>query len=280
MVYQSQKMNLECLQIVKKSRVNDICVCRDLSTAAGNLYTLLMIKEHQVAKAYLEVFEQAGMSAQDSYIHNFSEQGVFCMAFEYKQERPLSKFYAGGSYTLAECETICENLIMTCMMSNLPYPILYLILKQGQINLARDHSVYLGYGIDLTELDTKKTERDCAVQCASIIRELLSSKKAQKAFSYRLLEKKISRKSYDRFTELYKDIRITAAPKKEKGIRRKLMRLWNKNQDTVFRILLVICVVLAVLAAVSLICQLVFGDIPWLRIFFNGFKVIGTESLV
>ena len=55
MFYQSQKMKLECVRIVKKGRTNDILICQDLSSAARNRYTLLVLKEHQTVKRYLEV---------------------------------------------------------------------------------------------------------------------------------------------------------------------------------------------------------------------------------
>lgn len=53
MFYQSQKMKLRCVRIVKKSRTNDIVICEDLNTAARTLYTLLVIKEHQMVKLKL-----------------------------------------------------------------------------------------------------------------------------------------------------------------------------------------------------------------------------------
>ncbi len=161
MFYQSQRMKLRCVRIVKKSRTNDIVICEDLNTSARNLYTLLAIKEHQTVKTYLEVFEQAHLTAQDSYIDSFSDQGAFCMVFAYQQERPLKDFYMGESYTLAECENVCISVIMACITSNLPYPVLYLILEQGQLHLAKDHTVCLGHQIDLEELDPARTERDC-----------------------------------------------------------------------------------------------------------------------
>ena len=280
MVYQSQKMKLECVRTVRQNDINDILICQDLNTAARNLYTLLVIKEHQTARQYLEVFERAGMSAQDSYIDSFSDRGAFCMVFEYKQERPLQNFYMGESYTLAECEAVCINVIMACITSNLPYPLLYLLLKQEQLHLSKDHTVYFSYQIDLADLDPEKSERDCAVACASVLKELLRPKASQKAFSYKLLEKKISRKSYDTFTELYKDIRIAGVSGQKQGIRKRIKAWFARRQDGLFRILLCICLVLGVFALVSVLFQLIFGDIPWLRILFNGFKTIGTETLV
>lgn len=272
-------MNLKYVRTVKKSDINDVYICRDLNTVTGSLYTLLVIKDHLTAKKYLEVFERAGMSAQDSYIDCFSDKGMLCMVFEYKKERPLKDFYMGSSYTLPECEDVCIRVITTCIASNLPFPLVYLILKQGQLHMSKDHSVYFSYQLDLSELDPEMTERDCAVQCASLLRDMLASKAPQKAFSYRLLEKKISRKSYDRLTELYKDIRITAAPRK-RGIVKRIKTWFDRHQDGLFRILLAVCFVLAFVAVMSLGSQLLFGDIPWMRIFFNGFKTIGTESLV
>lgn len=201
------------------------------------------------------------------------------MVFAYQQERPLKDFYMGESYTLAECENVCISVIMACITSNLPYPVLYLILEQGQLHLAKDHTVCLGHQIDLEELDPARTERDCVVQCASILRDLLRPKSSQKAFSYRLLEKKIARKSYRKLTELYKDIRITAAPGKKKGIRKRIAGWFRRNQDGMFRFLLYLCAVLAFFVIVSLLTQLIVGDIPWLRLFFNGFETIGTETL-
>lgn len=280
MYYQTQKMYLECIRIVKKSPVNDILICQDRSTASGGLYTLLVIKDHVTAKKYLEIFEQAGISSEDSYVESFSDNGCFCMVFDYKNERPLDRFYSGESYTLAECEEICINLILACISSKLPYPILYLILKQNQIHLSKDHGIYFSYQIDLTELDEKKGERECAVQCSFILKDLLKPKASQKAFSYRILEKKVSRRSYSRFTELYKDIRITAAPDKKKGLRKLLSEWLKRHQDTLFRILLWLCLTVFLIASVSLLSQLLLGDIPWLRIIINGFKEIGTESLV
>ena len=86
-------------------------------------------------------------------------------------------------------------------------------------------------------------------------------------------------KSYGQLTELYKDIRITAAPGQKKGIRKRIAGWFLRNQDGLFRILLLACMILAVLVIVSLLSQLIFGDVPWLRLFFNGFKIIGTETL-
>lgn len=279
MNYQANGMELNTVRIVRKSEANDVLICRDLNSDAGSLYTLLLIKDHGVVRQLLEMFERSGGEKRSACIAEFSWNGDFCMVFPYKQERPLRDFYAGERFPLARCEQICIHLVLACMTEGVPYPLLYLMLQQGQIHLAKDDSVYLSYQLDLSGLDASVSERECAVQCAAVLQELLAPKASQKAVSYALLKKKTEKRSYSEFSELYRDIRITAAPEKKQGIRTRLSAWFLAYKDTLFRILLFICSFLAVLAVVTFLTQLIFGDAPWLRLFTNGFEVIGTERL-
>ena len=280
MIYQSQKMRLKCIRVIERMKVNDIVICQDLNAAEEGLYTVLVVHDHEVVRKFLTIYERSDYAPDASCVDSFSDQGAFVIVYPYLKERALQDFYMGDSYQLSECEEICINTILACISAEIPYPILYLILKQKQLHLAKNHNVYLGYTINLEELDEKKTERDCAVQCAKILRELLEPKASQKAISYQLLDKKISKKSYHRFTELYKDIRIAAAPKKRAGIFASIRAWFARNKDQIFGILFWVCVVLVLLVIATFVTQAIFGDIPWLRLFINGFKKIGTESLL
>lgn len=280
MIYESPTMRLKCIQVVKRGTINDILICQDLNEVGGSLYTLLAVKDHKTARTFLEIFEKAEQQENSFFVESFSVEGEFFIVFPYTQERPLARFYSGGSLKLTECEEICINVILTCISSGLPYPILYLILEQRQLHLARDHSVYFGYQLELSELDASKTERDCTVQCARILLELLEPKASQKAVSYQLLQKKVAKRSYQKFTELYKDIRIAAAPKRRRGIVAALRGVFARNRDRLFHILLWVCVILILLVGAAFLTQAVLGDVPWLRFFINSFKTIGTESLL
>ncbi|MBR5578958.1 MAG: hypothetical protein IKW28_08195 [Lachnospiraceae bacterium] len=280
MFYQSNKMMLECIRTVFQGKVNDVYVCRDRNTGGDTPYTLLVIKDHTIARKYLEVFENREKRIGSSYIESFSDNGQLCMVFEYKQERPLENFYMGAGMSLAESEEICIRLILHCMESSLPYPILYLLLEQKQIHLAKDHTIYWSYFLNLEKLDQNKDEKDCVLLCAVILKKLLESKVASKGFAYRVLEKKIQRESYRHFAEVYKDLRISATPAKEKGLGHKLLSKIRKKENILLRMFYTVCTILIILAVVSLVSHLLFGDIPWLRVIFNGFKQIGSESLL
>jgi len=279
MIFQSGKMRLQDIRTVKAGSVNDIYICRDLHALGGNYYTLLVVKDHAAAKAYLEILEEQEEEYESSCIEYFSADGFFCIVFPYKKERPLSAFYMGEAYSLAECEEICMNLILACITERMPFPILYLMLKQEQVHLSKGRDIYFSYQIDLSELDKNVTERDCVIICGEILQRLLEPKAKQKAASYQLLCKKCSKRSYAQFIELYRDIRASSAAEKKKGLRARLKAFYLGHQDRIFRMLLRICIVLALAAAVSLISRIAFGEVLWLRLFSNGFRMIGTEDL-
>jgi hypothetical protein len=134
--------------------------------------------------------------------------------------------------------------------------------------------------MDLSLLDESIGERDCTSECASILLTLLSPKAGQKATSYYLLEKKIANSSYDRFTDLYRDITIAAVTKK-KITPWFLIKLWVKrNSDTIIGILFWISIILAIIALSIFLSRLFLGGNSWIRLLFNTFKRIGTESLL
>lgn len=279
MIYTAGKMRLRELRIVRKSPINDIVICDCPDTGDSALYTLLKVKQHAVARNILASFQKAGLSFEDVCVDRFDEDGEIIFVFPFNTERPLSDFFKGENYTLDECEEVCINLILSCITSGMPPAILYLMLRQGQVNIAKDKSVYFNYQIDLTDIDPSKTERDCACMCAGIILEILEPKASQKAISYQLISKKSAKNSYHKFTELYKDVQIASMSKKKKKFLPLIRAFFTRHKDRLFRILLVISCFLVILMILSFIMHAIFGDVIWLRLFINGFKIIGTEHL-
>ena len=280
MTYQSDRMTLNCIQILLKGNCNDIYVCQDEKSDTKSRYVVLVVKDHDTIRKFIRICADSKKNADDFLVHHFSDKGQYVLVFPYVKRRPLIDFYVGDALSLNESEKVCQELVLSCIQSALPFPLLYLVIKASQINLNRDLSVYLSYELDLSELDESRTEKDCVVECARILLSLFESKMKQKAISYTLLRKKISSYGYSKFTELYKDITIAAADKKRLNIVLQLRRLWENSKDGIFKLLLVLCVILMFVALLSLISLIMFGDIPWLRILFNNFKMIGTESLV
>ena len=72
---------------------------------------------------------------------------------------------------------------------------------------------------------------------------------------------------------------VTALPRLKPSLKSTFRGFWQNNRDRLFRLLLVLCILLAIAAVVILVSQLIFGDVPLLRLFRHTFDVIGTENL-
>lgn len=279
MIFRSPDLTLRCVREIVRGKVNDVFICEDAASRTKAFYTLWVIHDHVTAKNVLEIFEHAGNRGKDSYVESFACENDFCIVFDYEKERPLKSFYMGNLWSLGDCEKVCMNLIMECITVKLPYPLLYLLLEQDRINIDKDRGIHLSFDLDLEKLDSSKDEGDCANVCASILIGLLEPKKKAKATSYAILEKKVPRACYSSFTELYKDVKLAAAPSGKLKWTKRLALFWGRHRDQVFRVLLAVCTILAVLVIVMIVSQLLLGDIPIYRIFINPFRTIGTESL-
>lgn len=283
MIYSSPKMRYLVVASVSENEVNDCYIAREQGKDDGSLYTLVVIKDHERVKELLEIFRvftASGDSAEVPLVIDFFANDTgHVLVLPYRTGRPIADFFDGDAFSLRQCEEICTNIILTCISSGLPWPVLYLALSQGKVNLSKENTVYLSYDLDMRGLDSKITESDCATVCAEILLVILSSKRDQKNISYELLSRRAGNRSYTRFTELYRDIQIASTPAEKRKITTKIRSFFYRNADTLFGILFWISLILAVIAIAFLLSNLVVGDIPILRILYNSFKQIGTEKL-
>lgn len=282
MVYHAGDMLLDPVGELLRSTVNDVLICRDLRSPVGRCYLLLLVKDRLTVRQLLAVFQasdRVSLPETEPYLLRFTENEQMGFVFPHREGRRLSTFASSQGITPFLRESICIHLVMECLSCPLPYPLLYLLLTQDGVHLSRDNTVYLLPALDLKELDPKKGESACASACAWLLLELLEGGGRRPLKSYLLIRKKISKHAYGGFPELYHDIKLTAIPETKTGLRTRLKGFWRRNRDRLFHIFLVLCVALTVVAALCLISQLIFGDIPFLRLFERAFEVIGTERL-
>ena len=285
MVYYARNMELEVISQVFHGSVNDVAVCRDRLSASGALYTLLVVHDRECARKLLMVMEDGQRSGESACLLQFSQNETMLFLFPYREERKFSAFAAGQMTSPEAGEAICINLVMECLSTSLPWPLLYLVLEQDCVQIAKDNTVYFTTILDLKDLEPARTERNCVSSCARLLLDLLvgpvagGRHRSRKLKSFELIRKKTGKNAYTGFPELYQDIKVTALPQVKPSLKSRFHVFWNNNRDRLFRILLALCVLLAVAAVVVLISQLIFGDVPLLRLFRHTFDVIGTENL-
>lgn len=278
MVYYHDEKALEVVATLFSGSVNDVVVCRDTASPIGAKYTMLVIRDHDSIKRLLPIWESAG--DEPPYLFSFAQNDELIYGFPYRTDRRFSSFAKGQIIGPQVGETICINFVMECISTAFPPALLYLILTQDNVHITKENEIYFSPVFDLSELDETKGERDCTICCAKMILTLLEGKTGKKKLkSLELIRKKIKSHSYAAFTELYRDIRLTAMPGSKLGVKARLKAWWLRNRDVLFRVLLVVCIVAVVVAIIMLVSQLIYGDIPLLRLFKHCFETIGTENL-
>lgn len=252
---------------------NDIYICEDIYKEK---YTLCIIKDHRLAKRLTEYFE-AGK--RPGHMEIFSAGGMYCIANPYRGERKLKNFIESQGISFENIKEICGKVVFECMSSRLPWPILYLVIKNEYINIDKNGNIYFTYRLNL-EMFREKCEADCAALCAMYLEVFLEEVHQTSWSGYRLLKMKNRRMGYTTFSDLYLDIQAGTGIGKNKGL---LIRIKNYIQRHKGKILLVIkavCILVGITALIFLITNIIFGDNPLLRLFVNTFKKIGTESML
>lgn len=280
MIYTSGSLRLKEVSKVSEGEINDNLIVKEEGSGNGILYSLVLIKDHEAVRTLLDIFRTARIQGTSPVTDKFSAGNNYAIVLPYRSERPLRDFFVSEAEELSTCELVCANVILACISAGLPFPLLYLMLTQGRLNISKDHNIYFSYFIDLKDMDPSKTERDCASECAKILLEILESKPDSKNVAYEILLRKSENRSYHGFTDLYRDMMIASAPTKKRGIFKRIRAFFYRNRDTIFGLLFWICLILGIVALMLLFSHLFVGDVPLLRIFFNSFKKIGTETLV
>ena len=264
MVYRVGEMILQKTQEIFQGKVNDVIVCQDISNGGKLYYTVLVVHDRNIAKILMKLFHSGEKTERNRFIMDFTWKESYFMVFKYEKERLLERFFHTEVSKLSECEQLGLNLITECLACKMPYPILYLQLKQRQIHISEKKSIYMGMALDLSELDESVTEKECATLCARIIHDYIEEIKPGKSISGKLLEKKLWKGSYRQLMVLYKDLQMAAKPVKKETLGSKVKKIFRKKQDIMFKVLMVICVLAGVLAVLMIVSQLIFSDIPFL----------------
>ena len=280
MIYQVGNMCLQKMQDVFRGKVNDVIDCQDIADKGKVYYTVWVVRDRELARKLAKLFHGEKGQKQNKFVADYTWKDSYLMVFDYVRERPLERFFTSEITTLSECEQMGQNLTVECLAGGIPYPVLFLQLKQGQIHISKDRSVYLGYELDLEEFSDETDEKDCATLCAQIVFQYIKKMNTARATSYKLLEKKLWKGGYHRFTQVYKDLKMAAQPLKKEGLLAKFQKFYRHNQDRIFRFVMVVCVLLGILTLTMIISQLFFADVPLFRMFINPFKEIGTQSLL
>lgn len=282
MIYNAGEKKLNCIRKVLENEVGEVWIAQDTGEDVDGVYdTLIIVKNHETAKTLMKIWEEGLREGRESCGQMPAGKEAFCITYPYKKERPLHKFYESQPRSGKECEQICINLLVECVSSGEVWPVLYLILSQKQVHIEKDLSIFFSYQLDLTALNEKIKEKDCVVKCARMILDMMQkTPEMEKTIGMNLIRKKLLKDGYSHFTELIRDIHMDAGAWKKVGLKERIKDFFQTKKETIVRILLILSIVLGVIAVLMILSQMIFGDVPFLRIFAGTFETIGQESLL
>lgn len=275
MLYQSKELTAIPISKLYQGKSNDVIICKRADGAEG-LYVLLSIHDHEIANQFIKMIEAS--QKMPCYQAVFTNGNTVSVAFEYMGARPLKEFLGTVPKTVEAYQSLCIEMTLRCMESAVPFPLLYLMLQQNQFHLTKEGHIFLSYAVNLAELDLEITEKQCVMLLSGMVRDLLSQVSINKNTSYQLLLKKIPKQRYSSFRELYRDLCLS---KNEKRVSfwTRLLLLWNTHKSQIMKIAGMTCIVLFLIALVCILSEAIFGEIPFVRMFTDGFRTIGTETL-
>lgn len=282
MEYYSGKHHLKRIGEVISNKTNEVCICEETDNQSKIYYMLWIVKDRMLARTLLKVFHEE--SETPLYLETFSMYENTVFVFEYNKERSLFRFLGGELLTQKEQEKVWRQLVETCMASDIPYAILFQMLRQRRLQIQPEGEITFSYALDLRNFQAESTEGDCVKMCAEIILELMEMSKSGDTRLKRILQSKCTEEEgYGSFGELFQDIisnsKAFKSHKNGKKIRKKLAEAIKTNKDKIRKVLIVLCLMLIVIAGILLLSQFIYGEIPLLRLFENSFQTIGTENL-
>ena len=280
MLLNTGKKQYKIVSEVQKGSVNDIYVCQNQNEPTAPYKTVWLVKNRRIAK---ELMGSLGNVCEECFMHN--EHAGF--VFAYDGERLLDRFYQNTIQSeSAQASRIWLELIVRCMTSGLPPAVLNMILKQKQIHISADGSIWFGYFLDLSEYDAQAGEKENVALCAAYLARLIedglvmNTDTASNIRVMNLIQKKLNREKYQEFMQLYSDIKLMTRERNPGSRKKSLKGIVTSRQDMIYKIRAFLCIVLVCIVIFMLVGHVFFGEFSFWKLFHNSLDQIGTESLL
>lgn len=283
MVLETGTMRLIGVREALRGKINDVWICAEEGEQKEQYYTVWLIHDHETAKRVFGDFckkQQENPEMGTGYTECFLRGTSLCFSFPYYPERTLERFYRKEIYDRATRFQFMKQLVAVCMTSEMPDTLLCLLLSQGQIQLERNGTIRFRYIVDLQEYSAEYGREDCVCLCAEQIDRMLAEEGKSGLAGRKVLERKLERDGYDSMEELFRDVQLFEGQSDHRKVLKRVQTAVKDRKHRLLRMAGTLCLVLAGTALCMLLSQMIWGEIPFFRLFQDSFEIIGTESLL
>lgn len=283
MVLSTGVRDYKIIREVLTGKTNDVYICQSRTEPKAPYKTVWLVRDRKIVRSLMEHMEHC---CEECFMQN--ENAGF--VFPYIEERPLRRFYLSSVRGQNDaCWQIWLALVEKCMIAEFPAPLVRLMLAQDQVHIAPDGTLWFGFLLDLSEYDDAACEEENVVMCADKILELIrletQSKKgagkkelAVRMQARKLLEKKLDRREYREWIQLYRDIRLIGRTDTVGGS--VSGRITAAGQERIYRLLSCVCIVMVCMVVFLLLGHMFYGEYSFWKLFGSSLEQIGTESLL
>ncbi len=275
MIIDAPKRQYIVLGTLYEGTANIAYLCRICGDDDGKKYIINQVLEKRLFRRIIRMF----FEAEGGCTECFTMEDKLCLVFEYNAPRAFDSFFMPDEISCKDGEKIFLKIVRECIASSLPYPYLYMVITQRRFNLYENGDVSIDYAVNLDRLSEEFTQ----VQCVeALLIELIKfyDEMGKDSVSRQIITKKYRHSSYSLLSELEDDLLLSAISTKRTALPKRIWMFIRAHSYVIFNVVKVCLVVLAVVALITLVMQLTMGDIPYLRLFYNSFEVIGDRSMV
>ena len=279
---------LKKVRTILSNDVNDIFVCQNVEDKKDtSYYTLIRVHNDKVIKDILEIiYDEDGTCnlPKSLFCGLFVEVDTLNILMKYEEPRKLFSYlksYMNNDYSQ---HTIIKNFLYKCLLLDVTYPILNLILDKDNINLDDNMDVFFNCFLDFSKFNKEVTEGQCVRKCCDLIYDMLMVNEEltekSKVKAVNLFVKKKRNNDYRKMIELYNDFKIKE--NKYKNSDSNILENIKDSAQVIYqkrfkRWVFSIGVILIVSAMIIFVCNLFQLDLPFTR--YQGMNVIGTVNM-
>lgn len=152
MIVQTLERRYAVLQVLRSTAQEEVSVCRDLGEDPPRTYTLVRFRDPAVNRYVLPMLlEQRSNPAFEDFLELFSQDGDLYARFARSEAPTLAQRLEDGVLSLAERLEIGRNLVKRMTLLNMPPPLQFEALREG--NLTVDDSLSVGFNYVLESMN-------------------------------------------------------------------------------------------------------------------------------
>ena len=172
----------EVIQKRKAADALDLYVAKDLEDAGQKAYTVVCVKDWELARKLILVTTKKNTSiAFKDLQESFNADGKYYIVFQYAEGETLQKTLQEQERSLKERLTLMKNILEQIILLNMPLCFIYEALRKDSIVVDEALEIRFNYFFSEVDYYWQVQERDCLQRISGLVKELFQKELTEKS---------------------------------------------------------------------------------------------------